>query len=69
VSSEAEASSGSIGIAGGGMGVGSTFLGLLGINASKRSDKARSSQRTLTVVVRFSAAGTVETFTWHDSRF
>jgi hypothetical protein len=69
VSSETEASSGSIGIAGGGMGVGSTFLGLLGINASKRSDKARSSQRTLTVVVRFSAAGTVETFTWHDSRF
>ena len=51
------------------MGVGSTFAGLLGINASKRSDKARSSQRTLTVVVRFSAAGTVETFTWHDSRF
>jgi hypothetical protein len=69
VSSEIEASSGSIGIAGGGMGVGSTFMGLLGINASKRSDRARSSQRTLTVVVRFSAAGTVETFTWHDSRF
>ena len=69
VSSEVEASSGNIGIAGGGMGVGSTFLGLLGINAGKRSDKARSSQRTLTVVVRFSAAGTVETFTWHDSRF
>ena len=69
VSSEIEASSGNIGIAGGGMGAGGTFLGLLGINASKRSDKARSSQRTLTVVVRFSAAGTVETFTWHDSRF
>jgi hypothetical protein len=69
VSSEIEASSGNIGIAGGGMGVGSTFLGLFGINASKRSDKARSSQRTLTVVVRFSAAGAVETFTWHDSRF
>ena len=69
VSSEIEASSGSVGIAGGGMGAGSTFLGLLGINAGKRSEKARSSQRTLTVVVRFSAAGTVETFTWHDSRF
>ena len=69
VSSEIEASSGSVGISGGGMGVGSTFAGLLGINAGKRSDKARSSQRTLTVVVRFSAAGTVETFTWHDSRF
>lgn len=69
VSSEFEASSGGVGIAGGGMGAGSTFAGLLGINAAKRSEKARSSQRTLTVVVRFSAAGTVETFTWHDSRF
>jgi len=69
VSSEIEASSGSIGIAGGGLGVGSTFAGLLGINAGKRSDRARSSQRSLTVVVRFSGAGTVETFTWHDSRF
>jgi hypothetical protein len=69
VSSEIEASSGNIGIAGGGMGAGGALLGFLGINASKRSDKARSSQRTLTVVVRFSAAGTVETFTWHDSRF
>jgi hypothetical protein len=69
VSSEIETSGGNIGIAGGGMGAGGAFLGLLGINASKRSDKARSSQRTLTVVVRFSAAGAVETFTWHDSRF
>jgi hypothetical protein len=51
------------------MGAGGAVLGLFGINASKRSDKARSSQRTLTVVVRFSAAGAVETFTWHDSRF
>jgi hypothetical protein len=69
VSSEIEASSGSIGIAGGGMGAGGAFLGLFGINASKRSEKAHSSQRTLTVVIRFSAAGTVESFTWHDSRF
>jgi len=69
VSSEIEASSGNIGFAGGGMGAGSAFLGLFGINASKRSEKARSSQRTLTVVIRFSAAGTVESFTWHDSRF
>jgi hypothetical protein len=69
VSSEVEASSGSVGVAGAGSGVGGTFAGLLGISAGKRSDKARSSQRTLTVVVRFSAAGTVESFTWHDSRF
>jgi hypothetical protein len=69
VSSEIEASSGSVGVGGLGSGVGSTFAGLLGISASKRSDKAKASQRTLTVVVRFSAAGTVESFTWHDSRF
>jgi len=69
VSSEVEASSGSLGVGGAGSGVGGTFAGLLGISASKRSDKARSSQRTLTVVVRFSTAGTVEGFTWHDSRF
>ena len=69
VSSEVEVSSGSVGVAGAGSGVGGTFAGLLGISAGKRSDKARSSQRTLTVVVRFSAAGTVESFTWHDSRF
>ena len=69
VSSEIEASSGSVGVGGMGSGVGSTFAGFLGVSASKRSDKAKSSQRTLTVVVRFSAAGTVESFTWHDSRF
>jgi hypothetical protein len=69
VSSEIEASSGSLGVGGLGSGAGSTFAGLLGISASRRSDKAKTSQRTLTVVVRFSASGTVETFSWHDSRF
>jgi hypothetical protein len=69
VSTENEASSRSVGVGGGGSGVGSTFAGLLGIRAGMRSDKAKSSQRTLTVVVRFSAAGTVDGFTWHDSQF
>jgi hypothetical protein len=69
VASEIEASSGSVGVGGLGSGAGSSLWGLLGIGAGKRSDKARSSQRTLTVVVRFSTAGRVETFTWHDSRF
>ena len=69
VSSEIEASSGNVGVGGLGSGVGSTLWGLLGVGAGKRSEKARSSQRTLTVVVRFSAAGAVESFTWHDSRF
>jgi hypothetical protein len=69
VSSETEASSGSFGAGGLGSGSGGGFWGLLGVGAGKRSEKSRSSQRTLTVVIRFSAAGAVETFTWHDSRF
>jgi len=69
VSSEVEVSSGNVGVAGAGSGVGGTFAGILGITAGKRSEKAKSSQKTLTVVIRFSAAGTVESFTWHDSRF
>jgi hypothetical protein len=69
VSSEFEASGGSLGVGGLGSGAGSTFWGLLGVGAGKRSEKAKSSQKTLTVVVRFSAAGAVESFTWHDSRF
>lgn len=69
VSSEVEASSGNVGIAGAGAGAGGTVAGLLGITAGKRSEKTKSSQKTLTVVIRFSAAGTVESFTWHDSRF
>ena len=69
VSLEVEASSGSVGIGGLGSGGGSSWGGLLGIAAGKRSEKARSSQKTLTVVIRFSAAGAVESFTWHSSQF
>ena len=69
VSSEVETSSGNVGVGGLGSGVGSTFWGLLGVGAGKRSDKVLTSQKTLTVVVRFSVAGAVESFTWHDSRF
>ena len=69
VSSEREASSSGVRIGGAGSGAAGNFAGLLGVSAGKRSEKSRSSQRTLTVVIRFSAAGTVESFTWHDSRF
>ena len=69
VSSEKEASGESVGVGGAASGAGGSFWGLLGVTAGKRSEKSKSSQRTLTVVIRFSAAGTVETFTWHDSRF
>lgn len=69
VSSERETSSASAGVGGLGSGSGSSFFGLLGVGVGKRSEKSRSSQRTLTVVIRFSADGTVEGFTWHSSRF
>jgi hypothetical protein len=69
VSSEIELSSSSIGLGGLGSGAGGTLGGLLGIAGGKRSEKAKSSQRTLTVVIRFSTSGAVESYTWHDSRF
>ncbi len=69
VSSEVELSSGGFSLGGLGSGGGGHFGGVLGISAGKRSEKARSSQQTLTVVVRFSATGSVETFSWHNSRF
>ena len=69
VSSDFEVSAGSVGLGGLGSAAGGSVAGLLGLTAGKRSEKARSSQRTLTVVVRFSAAGAVESFTWHHSRF
>jgi hypothetical protein len=69
VSTEVEASRRSVGVGGLGSGAGGSFWELLGIGALKSSEKARSSQRTITVVIRFSAAGAVEAFTWHDSRF
>jgi outer membrane protein assembly factor BamE (lipoprotein component of BamABCDE complex) len=69
VSSDVEVSGGSVGLGGLGSGAGGAVAGVLGIGASKRSERAKSSQKTLTVVVRFSAAGFVESFTWHNSRF
>ena len=69
VSSERETSGQNVGVGGAGSGAGGSFWGALGVTAGKRSERSRSSQRTLTVVIRFSAAGAVESFTWHDSRF
>lgn len=69
VSTEVETSGGSVGVGGLGTGAGSSVAGVLGIAAGKRSEKVKSSQKTLTVVIRFSAKGTVEGFTWHASRF
>jgi hypothetical protein len=69
ISSEVEASSSGVRVGGAGTGAGGTFAGLVGISGGKSAEKLRSSQRTLTVIVRFSTAGTVESFTWHNSRF
>lgn len=68
-SSEVEVSSSGFGLGGLGTGAGSSVGGVLGIAAGRRSEKAKVSQRTLTVVIRFSAAGVVDGFTWHVSRF
>ncbi|HET7295043.1 MAG TPA: hypothetical protein VFM88_21670 [Vicinamibacteria bacterium] len=43
------------------------LFGLL--NGHTRSERAESSQRTLTVVIRFDGAGRVESFAFHASRF
>jgi hypothetical protein len=69
VSSDVLLSSTSAGLGGLGSAAGSSVAGLLGLTAGRRSERARSSQRTLTVVVRFSAEGAVESFSWHHSRF
>lgn len=69
VSSEREASSSGVRLGGLGSGGAGNFAGILGLSVGRQSEKARSSQRTLTVVIRFSTAGAVESFSWHDSRF
>jgi hypothetical protein len=52
-----------------GSAAGASTFGLLGLGAGGRTEKAKSTQKTLTVVVRFAADGTVESFTFHQSRF
>lgn len=69
VSSELESSNEGFSIGGFGSGGGSSVGGALGIRAGRNKQKSVASQRTLTVVVRFSAAGVVETVSWHDTRF
>jgi hypothetical protein len=69
VSTEQESTSSGLQLGGVGTGATSSFAGLLGIGGGRRSEKARSTQHTITVVIRFSPAGTVESFSWHDSRF
>lgn len=67
VASEARVRSTVLGGGAGGMGGASLILGFLGGHV--RDDKSVTTQRTLTVVVRFSADGAVESFSFHASRF
>jgi hypothetical protein len=58
-------------IGGGALGsVARASAGILGLPfGSRQKSKTRTSQRTLTVVVRFTPAGVVESFTYHASQF
>lgn len=69
VATEVESSSRHVGLGGFGSAAGTSTLGLLGLGAGARSEKAKSSQKTLTVVIRFAADGTVASFTFHQTRF
>lgn len=69
VATEVESSGRHVGIGGGGLASGASTLGVLGLSAGGHSEKTKSSQKTLTVVVRFTADGTIESFTFHQSRF
>jgi len=69
VATETESSGRHFGIGGGGLAAGASATGILGLSGGGHSEKAKSSQKTLTVVVRFAADGTVLSFTFHQSRF
>jgi hypothetical protein len=69
LATERESAGVSLGVGGGGIGGSDSFAAGGAVHAGWQKRKARSSQRTLTVVVRFTAGGLVESFSWHDSRF
>ncbi|MBK5254424.1 MAG: hypothetical protein JJE39_00170 [Vicinamibacteria bacterium] len=54
-------------VGGGGLGAGSTILGVLGAGGSRK--KTSTSQRTLMLVVTFGSDGLVESFAYRSSRF
>ena len=45
------------------------LLGNVGAGASRAKGASATTQRTLTVIIRFDPNGLVETFTYHSSRF
>jgi hypothetical protein len=69
VSTEIDSSGHHVGMGGLGSAAGASTLGLLGLSVGGHREKSRSSQKTLTVVIRFAKDGRVESFTFHQSRF
>jgi len=69
IASEVSTSKSGVSVGGAGSGAGGSVAGLVGISGGKSREQVRTSQRTLTVVVRFSAEGQVESVSWHHSRF
>lgn len=69
VASEARFTSTGIGAGVGGIGTPGTSLVLGLLSGQRRDERAVTTQRTLTVVVRFDAGGAVESFSFHASRF
>lgn len=69
VATEARFSSSSIGVGMGGAATPGTSLILGLLSGQRREEKLVTTQRTLTVVVRFDAEGAVESFSFHASRF
>jgi len=69
IATEARYSKSSIG-AGGGGGVNPASVLVLGlVGGSKESGQSTTSQRTLTVIIKFDTAGAVDSFSFHASRF
>lgn len=54
-------------VGGGGMGAGSSLLGVIGMNGGKK--KVTTSQRNLMLIVTFGADSLVETFSYRSSKF
>jgi len=69
IATESSAKSNGFGVGAGA--VGTTASSLIGglLSGHSRSETTSTSQRTLTVLVRFDASGRVESFSFHASRF
>ncbi len=69
IATEAQTRSSGFGGGGGGLGAPGTSLLLGVLSGHVRNQKSSSTQRTLTVVIRFGADARVESFSFHATRF